>query len=371
MGNGHLNFKGHYKVYFQSLDFILTLLTPYPSPSQTYTMDSREAFDEWIASAEHVIDADLIYPRFCTSVPIEESLSLVDPTNPILASFRSTCDPITFGIDGSPHRWVPKHFLYAMKRTDAHKRAVDRAISGVASHLRTVSDVERDVAFAIFIIYTPYDEAAIDDDEPPPSIFYPAFLDEEPVETPLDLQEEEQEALAFIDPQPVAMEKPLVTPVAALTPLIIEGVEYLLLQDVLEVLDLSAEELYCQLVRDAGDDFIDFEVEDQPPHINEVGRYDGSCVDTLTAVVEVQASIASAANAPEYSLSDAEFEKLQEEMFGPRLPSSEAPPEDNVETMPVPGCDLDAASLAEQDYVEQVLFGHSFASCRFPLFLHA
>ena len=113
------------------------------------------------------------------------------------------------------------------------------------------------------------------------------------------------------------MEKPLVTPLASLTPLIIEGIEYLFLQDVLEVLELSAEELYCQLMRDANDDFIDFSCEDQPPHINEVGRYDGSCVDTLTAIQVVQASIESAATAPEYSLSDVEFTRLQEEMFGP------------------------------------------------------
>ena len=85
-----------------------------------------------------------------------------------------------------------------------------------------------------------------------------------------------------------------------------------------------------------------------------VGRYDGSSVDTLTAIKVVQASIESAATAPEYSLSDEEFRRLQEEMFGPRLPGSQAPSEDNVETMPVLGCDLDAATLAEQDYIEQV-----------------
>ena len=35
---------------------------------------------------------------------------------------------------------------------------------------------------------------------------------------------------------PIAMEAPLVTPLASLTPLTIDGVEYLFLQDVLEVL---------------------------------------------------------------------------------------------------------------------------------------
>ena len=321
-------------------------------------MDPREAFDEWIASTRHAVAANQIYPRFCTRITIEESLSLVDPTNPLLAAFCSACDPITFITDGSPHRWVPKHFLYAMKDTAAHKRAVDRAISGFASHLRSSSDVERDVAFAIFIVYSSSDEVAIDDDEPPPSTSYPAFLDEEPVETLLDLQEEERKALAVIDTQPIAMEKPLVTPLASLTPLIIEGIEYLFLQDVLEVLELSAEELYCQLMRDANDDFIDFSCEDQPPHINEVGRYDGSCVDTLTAIQVVQASIESAATAPEYSLSDVEFTRLQEEMFGPWLLGSQAPAEDNVETIPVPGCDLNAATLVEQDYIEQVILAH-------------
>lgn len=143
-----------------------------------------------------------------------------------------------------------------MKKTDAHKRAVDRAISGVACHLHTASDGERDVTFVIFIMYTPYDEATIDDDEPPPSTSYPYFLDKEPLENPLDLQEEEHKALAIIDHQPATMEQPLVTPLASLTPLIIEGVEYLLLQDVLEVLELLAKELYCQLITDANDDFI-------------------------------------------------------------------------------------------------------------------
>ena len=74
MGKGHLILKGHFKVYFQSLDFILTILTPYPSLSQAHAMDSHEAFDEWIAGFEHVTDADLIYPRFCPSIHIEESL---------------------------------------------------------------------------------------------------------------------------------------------------------------------------------------------------------------------------------------------------------------------------------------------------------
>ena len=192
-------------------------------------MDPREAFDEWIANTRHVTAANQIYPRFCTRIPIEESLSLVDPTNALLAAFCSTCNPITFITDGSPHRWVPKRFLYAMKNTDAHKRAVDRAISGFASHLCSSSDVERDVAFAIFIVYSSFDEVATDDDELPPSTSYPPFLDEEPVETPLGLQEEERIALGVINIQPIAMEKPLLTPLASLTPLIIEGVEYLFL----------------------------------------------------------------------------------------------------------------------------------------------
>ena len=240
-----------------------------------------------------------------------------------------------------------------MKNTDARKRAVDRAISGFASHLHSSSDVEWDVTFVIFIVYSSSDEVAIDDDEPPPSTSYPAVLDEEPVETLLDLQEEERKALTVIDTQPIAMEKPLVTPLASLTPLIIEGIECLLLQECTRGTGaVCTEELYCQLMRDANDDFIDFSCEDQPPHINEVGRYDGSCVDTLTAIQEVQASIESAATAPEYSLSDVEFTRLQEEMFGPRLQGSQAPTEDNVETIPVPGCDLNAATLAEQDYIE-------------------
>ena len=98
-------------------------------------MASRAAFDKWISSTDHAAHADLIYSRFCTSIQIEEALSLVDLSNPFLASFCTSCDPVTFTTDGSPYRWVPRHFLYAMKNTDAHKRAVDRAISGVAGHL--------------------------------------------------------------------------------------------------------------------------------------------------------------------------------------------------------------------------------------------
>lgn len=97
-------------------------------------------------------------------------------------------------------------------------------------------------------------------------------------------------------------------------------------------------------------------MKDQPPYISEVGRYAGSSIDTLTAISEVQDSIASARDVPEYSLLDAEFERLQDEMFGPRSPRSQAPIEDNVETMPVFGYDLDAVALTEQDNIELVLF---------------
>ena len=109
--------------------------------------------------------------------------------------------------------------------------------------------------------------------------------------------------------QPFAVEAPLVTPLASLTPLTIDGVEYLLLQDVLEVLEMREEELYSNLISDIDESFINLDVQEQPPAINKVARYDDTSVSTLDAIVAIQESIAQAA--PEYDIPFDEFEAFK------------------------------------------------------------
>ena len=143
------------------------------------------------------------------------------------------------------------------------------------------------------------------------------------------------------------------TPLASLTPLTIDGVEYLLLQDVLEVWEMREEEIFSNLISDVDNSFVDLEVEDQPPVIDEVGRYDGTSLSTLDAIIVVQSSIAQAE--PKYEIPDKEFEALQAELFGPR-PQHNFAIVSNEEANVVPGCDLSVEALAEQDHAEQV--GH-------------
>ena len=86
-------------------------------------------------------------------------------------------------------------FLYDLKRTTAHKKAVDQAVQAFPTHLHTDVDVERDMALAIYIAYTDIEE--IDEDETPTPSYFP-FLDEEPTETALPLREEDlSRALCF------------------------------------------------------------------------------------------------------------------------------------------------------------------------------
>ena len=125
-----------------------------------------------------------------------------------------------------------------------------------------------------------------------PTLSYILYLDEEPVETTLPLQEEEalSQALALqpsTSAQPSAVEAPLATPLASLASLIIDGVEYLFLQDILEVLDMREEELYSNLISDVDDSFINCDVQEQPPAANKVGHYDGTSVSTLDAIVAI------------------------------------------------------------------------------------
>lgn len=318
-------------------------------------MDSRAAFDAWLADTPFTAVADTIYERFNKSIALEECLDTVDPENPTLASFRIACDPITFTTLASPYRWIPMAFLYDLKSTSAHKKAVDRAVRAFPDHLHTESDVERDLALAIYITYADTEEPE-EDDTPFATPSYAAFLDEEPAETLLPLQEEEEQSQALIlhpsiAAQPVAVENLMVTPLASLTPLAIDGVEYLLLQDVLEVLEMREEELFSNLTSCVDDSFVDFEVEDQPPAIDEVGRYDGTSLSTLGAIEAVQKSIAQAA--PEYDIPFEEFEALQNELFGPR-PQQTYAAVSNEEVVAIPGCDLSTEALAEQDHAEQV-----------------
>ena len=103
-------------------------------------------------------------------------------------------------------------------------------------------DVERDIALAIYLTYTDVEETAEDET---PTLSYIPFL---PTKTTIPLKKEEDLSQALVlqpstSAQPVAVEIPLVTPLASLTPLTIDGVEYLLLQDVLEVFEMRGGSL--------------------------------------------------------------------------------------------------------------------------------
>ena len=117
------------------------------------------------------------------------------------------------------------------------------------------------------------------------------------------------------------------------------------------VLEMREEEVYSSLITDVDESFVDLAVEEQPLAINEVGRYDGTCILTLNAIVAVQHSIEQAA--PEYDIPAEEFDALQAEIFGPQ-PERRVAMETNKEAAPIPGCDLTAQALAVQDYAEQV-----------------
>ena len=68
-----------------------------------------------------------------------------------------------------------------------------------------------------------------------------------------------------------------------------------------------------------------------------MGRYDGTSVSTLDAIVAIQESIAQAV--PEYDIPFDEFEALQAELFGPR-PQGQPTVQSNEEQAPLSGCDL-------------------------------
>ena len=57
---------------------------------------------------------------------------------------------------------------------------------------------------------------------------------------------------------------------------------------------MREEEVYSSLISDADESFVDLTVEEQPHAISEVGRYDGTCILTLDAIVAVQKYIAQA-----------------------------------------------------------------------------
>ena len=85
-------------------------------------MDSRAAFDAWLADTPFTANVDAIYERFSNKCfALEDCLLALDPENPTFLAFCAACDPITFSVEGSPHTWVPKAFLYDLKRTTAHK----------------------------------------------------------------------------------------------------------------------------------------------------------------------------------------------------------------------------------------------------------
>lgn len=65
------------------------------------------------------------------------------------------------------------------------------AIQGATSQLHSIYDMECNVAFKIYVMYTPDKEATAKEDDPLPSVSYPPFLDVEPIKTSLDLEEKE------------------------------------------------------------------------------------------------------------------------------------------------------------------------------------
>ena len=83
------------------------------------------AFDAWLADTPFTADADSIYERFSQIIGLEDFLLNIDPENLALLSFCIACDVLTFFVEGSPHTWVPKAFLYNLKRTTTHKKVVD------------------------------------------------------------------------------------------------------------------------------------------------------------------------------------------------------------------------------------------------------
>ena len=160
-------------------------------------MDSRISFDAWLAETPFITDADSIYKRFSKIFTLEECLATLDPESAPLAYFCTACDPITFSLEGLPHRWIPIDFLYTLKRTTAHKKAVDRAVRSFPEHLHSNSKVERDIDLAIFLTYTDVEEAG-EDDTTLSSPSFTAFLDEEPVETALPLEDKKEQSQALI-----------------------------------------------------------------------------------------------------------------------------------------------------------------------------
>ena len=56
----------------------------------------------------------------------------------------------------------------------------------------------------------------------------------------------------------------MATPLASLTLLAIAGIQYLLLQDVLEGLEMRKEEVFSNLISFVEESFVSFDVDEQP-----------------------------------------------------------------------------------------------------------
>ena len=54
----------------------------------------------------------------------------------------------------------------------------------------------------------------------------------------------------------------MITPLALLVPLVINGVKYLFLQDVLEVLDMREEEVFLNPISHVDESFIDLDIQE-------------------------------------------------------------------------------------------------------------
>ena len=83
----------------------------------------------------------------------------------------------------------------------------------------------------------------------------------------------------------------------------------------LEVLEMREEEVFSKFILDIDESFVDLDIEDQPPGIDKVGCYNGTCLSTFDTIVTMQHSIAQVA--PQYAIPFDKFEALQAKLFGP------------------------------------------------------
>lgn len=62
-------------------------------------------------------------------------------------------------------------------------------------------------------------------------------------------------------------------PLAPLTPLTIDGVKYILLQDNRKVLEMKTKKVYSRLISNANESFVSFDGQNQPTTFNQIRCY--------------------------------------------------------------------------------------------------